>query len=146
MVQSQLESYQRLKKMILDASLLNSQHYKIGIKGKVEQSTPTPQCSSYWKGSLQIALDYDCQLYLYIHTHSLTHIYVDNFFVFLYVYVCVCEKESYIRNPKWKLYLWFSICIHMWIHTETYTPAYIERLFCVSVCFCVWLREREQER
>ena len=34
MVQSQIESYQRLKKMVLDATL----HYKVRIKGKVEQS------------------------------------------------------------------------------------------------------------
>ena len=26
------------KKMVLDASLLNTQHYKVGIKSKVEQS------------------------------------------------------------------------------------------------------------
>ena len=32
-VQFQVESYQKL-----DASLLNTQHYKVGIKGKVEQS------------------------------------------------------------------------------------------------------------
>ena len=31
-VQSQVESYQRL----LDASLFNTQHYKVRIKGKVE--------------------------------------------------------------------------------------------------------------
>ena len=38
-VQSQVKSYQRLKKkMVLNASLLNSQHYKVQIKGKVEQS------------------------------------------------------------------------------------------------------------
>ena len=37
-VQSQVESYQRLKKMVLDAILLNTQHYKVRIKGKVEQS------------------------------------------------------------------------------------------------------------
>ena len=36
-VQSQDESYQRLKKMVLDASLLNTQHYKVRIMGKVEQ-------------------------------------------------------------------------------------------------------------
>ena len=29
---------QRLKKMVLDATLLNTQHYKVRIKGKVEQS------------------------------------------------------------------------------------------------------------
>ena len=32
------ESYQRLSKMVLDTSLLNTQHYKVKIKGKVEQS------------------------------------------------------------------------------------------------------------
>ena len=37
-VQSKVKSYQRLKKMVLDATLLNSQHYKVRIKGKVEQS------------------------------------------------------------------------------------------------------------
>ena len=37
-VQSQVESLQRLKKMVLDAALLNTQHYKVMIKGKVEQS------------------------------------------------------------------------------------------------------------
>ena len=37
-VQSQVESYQTLKKMVFDAILLNTQHYKVRIKGKVEQS------------------------------------------------------------------------------------------------------------
>ena len=31
-VQSQVKSYQRLKKMVHPASLLNSQHYKVQIK------------------------------------------------------------------------------------------------------------------
>ena len=50
-------------KMVLDASLLNTQHYKVRIKGKVEKSkkgvapTPTPWCSSYRKGSLRVTLD-----------------------------------------------------------------------------------------
>ena len=55
--------------MVLDASLLNTQHYKVRIKGKVEQSwegvapSPTPWCSSYRKGSLRVTLDYGLQLY-----------------------------------------------------------------------------------
>ena len=43
-VQSQVESYQKLKKKkkkkkkkVLGATLLNTQHYKVRIKGKVEQ-------------------------------------------------------------------------------------------------------------
>ena len=37
-VQSQIASYQRLLKMVLDTYLLNTHHYKVRIKGKVEQS------------------------------------------------------------------------------------------------------------
>ena len=53
----------KTQKMVLDATLLNTQHYKVRIKGKVEQSmegvvpSPTPWCSSYWKGSLRVTLD-----------------------------------------------------------------------------------------
>ena len=55
--------------MVLDASLLNTQHYKVRIKGKVKQSregvapSPTPWCSSYRKGSLRVTLNYGRQLY-----------------------------------------------------------------------------------
>ena len=58
----------KTQKMVLDASLLNTQHYKVRIKGKVEQSregvapSPTPWCSSYRKGSLRVTLDYGRQL------------------------------------------------------------------------------------
>ena len=58
----------KTQKMVLDASLLNTQHYKVRIKGKVEQSregvepSPTPWCSSYRKRSLRVTLDYGRQL------------------------------------------------------------------------------------
>ena len=59
----------KTQKMVLDASLLNTQHYKVRIKGKVEQSregvapSPTPWCSSYRIGSLRVTLDCGRQLY-----------------------------------------------------------------------------------
>ena len=46
----------KTQKMVLDASLLNTQHYKVRIKGKVEQSRERSRAlsyiwhSSYWKG------------------------------------------------------------------------------------------------
>ena len=61
--------------MVLDASLLNTQHYKVRIKSKVEQSregiapSPTPWCSSYRKGSLRVTLDYGRQLTIYIYIY-----------------------------------------------------------------------------
>ena len=45
------------KKMVLDAALLNTQHYNVRIKDKVEQSKewssapPPHQCCSYWKAT-----------------------------------------------------------------------------------------------
>ena len=64
-------SHTKDSKMVLDATLLNTQHYKVRIKGKVEQSRewssapPTPWCSSNWKGSLWVTLDFSRQLYFF---------------------------------------------------------------------------------
>ena len=55
----------RTLKMVLDTSLLNTQRYKVCIEGKVEQSRESS--SSYWKGSLQVDLDYGRQLYFYLY-------------------------------------------------------------------------------
>ena len=63
----------KTQKMVLDASLLSTQHYKVRIKGKVEQSregvvpSPIHWCSSYRKGSLRVTLDYGRQLYFYLY-------------------------------------------------------------------------------
>ena len=89
-VQSQVESYQRLKKMVLDASWLNTQHYKVRIKGKVEQSrkgvapSPTHWCSSYRKGSLRVTLDYGFQLY----------------FTFIYIYIYIYGPQNTETSKK----------------------------------------------
>ena len=53
--------------MVLDTSLLNTQqkvHIKWSNPGKGVTPFATPRCSSYWKGSLLVALDYGRQLYL----------------------------------------------------------------------------------
>ena len=80
-VQSQVESYRRLKKcyLIPPCLTLSIIRYASRVKwsnpGKGVPSSPTPWCSSSWKGSLLVALDYGRQLYLliYIHTHTHTH-------------------------------------------------------------------------
>ena len=53
----------KTQKMMLGLALLNTQHFKVRIKDKIEQSSevmpsPTSQCSSYSKGSLRFTLDY----------------------------------------------------------------------------------------
>ena len=58
----------KTKKMILDATLLNTQHYKVWVKwsNSVNGVVPSPayRCGSYWKGSLRITLEKSRQLYL----------------------------------------------------------------------------------
>ena len=58
----------KTQKMELYAALLSTQYYKVRVKWKnLEKEvapSPTPRCSSYWKGSLQVTLDKDRQLYL----------------------------------------------------------------------------------
>ena len=87
-------------KMVLDTSLLNTQQYKVRIEGKVEQSreriAPSPIPSSYWKGSLLVALDYGCQLYLYIYIY----IYIYKFFIYIhiynYIYIYIIIYHNYV--------------------------------------------------
>ena len=51
-------------KMVLDASLLNTHHYKVkwGNSGNGVAPSPTPRCGSYWKGSFWVILDKGHQL------------------------------------------------------------------------------------
>ena len=66
----------KIQKMILEATLLNTHHYKVRIEGKVEQSRlwsstlPYTSVSSYWKGSLRSTLYLVRQLiYIYIYIY-----------------------------------------------------------------------------
>ena len=65
-------SYQRLLKwhLIPPCLTLGNIRYVSRVKrsnpGKREATSPSPWCSSYWKGSLLVALDYSRQLYFLI--------------------------------------------------------------------------------
>ena len=68
-VQSQVASHQTLLKWHLPPCLkLSNIRYvsrlKLSNPGKGVRPSPTPRCSSYWKGSLLVALDYGHQIYL----------------------------------------------------------------------------------
>ena len=75
-VQSLVKSYQRLKKwyLIPPCLTLSIIRYVSRVKrsnqGKEVAPSPIPQCSSYWKGSLQVTLDYSHQLYLLFYYYS----------------------------------------------------------------------------
>ena len=102
----------KTQKMVLDASLLNTQHYKVRIKGKVEQSRegvapfPTPWCSSYRKRSLRVTLDYGRQLYLYIYRVLRCLLYNGY------------RRRKWIRQPGFKSWTWLFVFHIALIHLE----------------------------
>ena len=57
-------------KMILDTSLLNTPNIRyvsrVNWSNPGKGIAPSPRCSSYWKRSLLVALDYCRQLYFYL--------------------------------------------------------------------------------
>ena len=71
-VQTQVMSYQRLEKWYLIplCLTLSNIRYVSRVKwsnpGKGVAPSPTHLCSSYWKGSLWVTLDYGCELNLLI--------------------------------------------------------------------------------
>ena len=70
-VQSPVESYQSHIKRYLIPPQLSIIKYGLRAKwnnpGKGVVSFPTSRCSSYWKGSLRVTLDYGRQLYFYLY-------------------------------------------------------------------------------
>ena len=98
--------------MVLDASLLNTQHYKVRIKGKVEPSregvapSPTSWYSSYRKGSLRITLDYGRQLFTYIYIYVCVCVYVCArvcvcIYIYIYIYTCVYPQVQDVKQAKY---------------------------------------------
>ena len=74
----------KTKKIVLDAALHSTEHYKARIKVKLTNPRkgvaplPTPHCSSYWKESLWIALDNTQPSYIYIY-------------IYIYINRCIYE-------------------------------------------------------
>ena len=75
-------------KMVLDTSLLNTQQYKVRIKGKVEQfwergsalplqlSVVAIEKGAFWSPSTKVANFTYLYIYIYTHTNKQTYIYV----------------------------------------------------------------------
>ena len=82
--------------------------------------SPTPQCSSYWKGSLRVTLNYGHQLYFYICNIFLTNdliIMIDKQrFLFNLLLLDQCKKLTCVIPPhrfyseSTVLWLYFSHC------------------------------------
>ena len=86
--------------MVLDAFLLNTQHYMVRIKvkwsnpGKGVVPFSTPQCCSYRKRNLRITLDYGGQL---IASVKYFRISSDDMYLFFF---CVNKKTVYLYKTE----------------------------------------------
>ena len=99
--------------MVPPCLILSNIKYVSGIKwsnpGKGVAPYPTPWCSSYRKGSLLVALDYNHQLYL------------------LYLHNCICctpyimdspssintsqqERQTRVHQLVWHNHIWYHLC------------------------------------
>ena len=99
-VRCQVESFQRLKNMMLDISLVNAPHYMVRIKGKVEQYKERSSALSYIsiaieKGgfkspSITIA---NFTIYIYIYSKVFSNIYIaiysKDFHIYIYIYIYI---------------------------------------------------------
>ena len=101
-VQFQFESYQRLKKwcLIPPCFILSIIRYGSRVKwsnrGKGVALSPTPQCNSYWKGSLGIALNYGWPTYNDIRTSNTYQNIVK-----LSIHLCKIRWYKYIWKLEW---------------------------------------------
>ena len=117
--------------MILPRLTLSIIRYGSRVKwsnpGKVVAPPDTSRCSSYWKGSLQVALNYGrpTTIYLYICNHGYPQ--GPNIRLFETHYICCrCHSNSITQGNIWCLMLlfvkpiqiqicpWIENCFHIW--------------------------------
>ena len=86
-VQSQVESYQRLKKwyLIILCLTLSNIRYVSRVKWSNPRKwvvpSPIPLCSSYWKWSPRVTLDYVYHLYLLLYRYFSVFSCIENCYV-----------------------------------------------------------------
>ena len=132
-IQSQVESYQRLKKWYLMPPCLTLSiiRYKLMVKwsnpGKgVAAPSPTSCCSSYWKGSLQVALSQSRQFYLliYIYIYIFTppsQMMYRFLFIYIYIYIYLHPHHKWCTD----FYLYIYIYIYLHPHHKWCTDFYL---------------------
>ena len=128
--------------------ILSIIRYVLNIKwsntGKEVASSLTPRCSTYWKGSLQVTLDYGRQLYLYIY-------------IYIYVAPLISFQTFFVQAFKivvdsWKctmslLYiLWDDWPIFMILGSNEQLQQELEYTLLKPGCHSWWISKMQSER
>ena len=149
----------KTQKMVLDAVLLSTQHYKVRIIGKVKQSKewssilPSPRCSSYWKGSrgspstkvtyftLHIYRLTGISIYFflcwYIFRHILAYIWL------LDVVPMLCWNSFFfqyrvLRNTLISFNIQRHLYTHYCFNYNHHKQFILNFLFCISLLVCTF--------
>ena len=122
LVQSQVKSYQRLKKwyLMLLCLVFSIIRYRSRVKwsnlGKEVVTSLTPRCSSYWKGSIQVTLDYGCQLILFMK-YQLSYAFL-HFLVYVQYFLNIKLK---VKINNWSPdSMMANFLLYIYIHTHTH--------------------------
>ena len=118
----------KTQKMVLDISLLNTQHYKKRIKGKVEQFRERTSALPY----TSVALYYDRQLYFYEHMFVCTYIYI-YIYIYKHVKTCICSYIYIIMHA----YIYIYIYIYIYMHPTVQLKISTSRLH-TQVIYLLW--------
>ena len=114
--------------MVLDATLLSTQHYKVRIKGKVEQSREWSSVIPYtlvWQLLKIEPLSHPWQIWL--------------FYLLIYAKLSLCLYAKITKSTAWNFcpIKFYEISTHTHTHTHTHIYIYIYISVCVYVCVCV---------
>ena len=107
----------KTQKMVQDASLLNTQHYQVRIKGKVEQSRerssalPYTCVVSYRKGSLRVTFDNGRQLYLLVLCEIQSRLGFKFLMTILFplIVIIIIQAPPYIYIYNFSYYTYFPV-------------------------------------
>ena len=106
----------KTQKMVLDTSLLNTQHYEVRIKGKVEQSRKRSKALPYTFVLLLSKREPSGSPSTKVANFTFTYIYI---YIYIYVCVCVCACVN-ISSTQFKyilsIYSYLTIAIYLSIY------------------------------
>ena len=109
--------------MVLDVTSLNTQHYKVWIKGKWNYPekgvvpSATPCCSSYWKESFWVFLNYGRPTYICIYIIKICILYLRVLFIFQLKFL---DKNGDKINMRDKHKFYLSSLISLSINSVIY--------------------------
>ena len=98
-------------KMVLDTSFLNTQQYKVCIKGKVEKSRESSSAPPRHLGVLAIEKGDFWSPSTTVTNFTYLFFYQFHFSIFLSIYLSVCLSVLYISKMHGRIFLYIDVCV-----------------------------------